>query len=48
MELTKTHRFPHANGTAATTQLAQCTSARAVHANQKMPIGTPKQPSIET
>lgn len=46
--LTKMHRFPHANGTAATRQLAQCTPPRADHANQKMPTGTPTLPIIET
>lgn len=45
---TKTLRFPQANGTAATTQLAQWTLSRADQASQNIPIGTTKHPIMDT
>lgn len=42
--LTKTHKLPHAKGMMATAGLAQDMSSRAVQANQKRPMGRPKQP----
>jgi hypothetical protein len=43
---TNKHRFPHANGTAATTSTAQCFPAFAAQPNQNSPTGMPKLPTI--
>lgn len=39
-------RLPHANGIAETTGEAQDMEERAVHANQKSPMGRPKEPRM--